>query len=182
MKQAFVFLIHAIGDLFVMLVILRFLLQLFRADFRNPLAQGVLQLTSPLVIPLRKLVPPIGKIDTATIVVALLAEFAILNLLNWLHPLPFSLGQLLLFSVIRTLVLTLQLVIFLIFIQVLMSWIGNPHNPIASLIGAVVEPIMRPIRRVIPPLGGLDLSPMVAILGLMAINIVIKQNLPGAFM
>lgn len=180
MKQAFLFLVHAVVDFYIIVVMLRFLLQYFRADFRNPLAQAILQLTSGLVVPARKILPPIGKIDTATLAVALVLEVLFIAFLSWFIPLDLSIPEFFAYGLLRTLLLLLRTLTFVVIIYVVLSWISNTHNPATTLISAIAEPVLRPIRRYMPLIGGLDLSPMVAILLLMAVNILVGQNLPGA--
>lgn len=178
MTAALEFLFRVVTDILVMVVLLRALLQWFRADFRNPLAQAILQLTSPLIIPLRKVIPAIGRIDTATVVAAVLLELVVVFLYSWFFSFGLSPLQILVYSLIRTVLLTMRLIVFVVFIGVLLSWISPGPNPAASIIHAIAEPVLRPFRRFIPPLGGLDLSPLVALLLIMAINIVIAQQLP----
>ncbi len=183
MRDAILFLFRATADFAVMIVLLRFFLQYFRAGFQNPVAQAILQLTSPLIVPLRRILPPIGKIDTATIVVALALELLVIALLGLmffgglLAP-----GTLIYVGIVRTLLLGFQLLTFIVFIYVILSWISpGAYNPIIAMIGAIADPLLRPVRRFMPPLGGLDLSPMVAILLLMAINIFLRQQLPFGY-
>ncbi|MEL7538451.1 MAG: YggT family protein [Pseudomonadota bacterium] len=180
MTEALLFLVRAVADLFVMFVLLRLLMQTFRADFRNPLAQAVLQITSPLIIPARRLLPPIGKFDTATIAVALIVEFAFLLFVNWVFfGGAFGVLQLALFSVLRCLSLTIWLMVFVLFVYVILSWVSSGYNPATAIVHSLAEPLLRPVRRIIPLVGGIDFSPMVLILLLMALNMVISSELPG---
>ncbi len=182
MTQALLFLVRAIADLFVIFVLLRLVLQYLRADFRNPLAQAVLQITSPLILPARKLLPPIGKIDTATIAVALIVEFAFLLFLNWIvYDSSYGPVSLILYSALRSVVLLVRLLIFAVLAYVILSWISPGPNPATAIVHTVAEPVVRPIRRFLPPFGGIDFSPMVAILLLMALNIVLVGWLPAVF-
>lgn len=179
MSQALLFLIRTIADLYVMVVLVRFLLQYFRADFRNPVAQAILQVTSPLIVPVRKLVPAIGKLDTATIAVAVAVEVLFVLLFYGLVGLPPNPLWIAIYALIRTVMLTIRVLIFAIFISVILSWISTGYNPAVAMISALSEPILRPFRRFVPLLGGLDLSPLVALLLLSALNILVAQQLPG---
>lgn len=162
-----------------MFVLLRLVMQTVRADFRNPFAQAVLQITSPLIIPARRILPPIGKIDTATIAVAVVVEFALLLFVNWISAGPsIGIGELFLFSILRCLSLTIWLIVLIMFVYVILGWISTGYSPAAVLVHSIAEPLLRPIRRFIPPLGGIDFSPMVLILLLMALNIAINAELP----
>ena len=178
MTQALLFLFRAIADLAVMVVLLRFFLQYFRANFQNPLAQAIMQITSPLVVPLRRLLPPLGKLDTATLTLALILEVVFIALLELFLKFPLSAGALVGYAAIRTLLLAFRLLTFIVFIYVILSWISPGYNPIAAMIGSIADPVVRPARRLLPPLGGLDLSPMIVILLLMAVNIFLAQQLP----
>ncbi len=178
MTEALQFLFRVTTDILVMVVLMRALLQWFRADFHNPMAQAILQLTSPVVLPLRKIIPPIGRIDTATVVAALLLELAVVFLFTWFFSFGLTPVQIVTYTLIRTVLLTLKLIVFVVFISVLLSWISPGPNPATAIIYSIAEPVLRPFRRFIPPIGGLDLSPLVALLLIMAVNIVVAQQLP----
>lgn len=147
------------------IVLLRFWMQWVRADFRNPLGQFIIAVTNPLVIPLRKILPSVGAIDTATVFLAYcvaLLKVYLLFLFNQISPPLLSL-------LIYTLGELIQHGIFIlfaaIFVQIIVSWI-NPHSyhPIVSIARSIAEPIMAPARKIIPPIGGLDLSPILVII------------------
>ncbi|MEM8983041.1 MAG: YggT family protein [Pseudomonadota bacterium] len=179
MTEALVFLVRSVAELFVIFVLLRLVMQTLRADFRNPFAQVVLQITSPLIIPARRILPPIGKIDTATITVAIAVEFALLLFINWISGGIAGFGALFLFSVLRCLSLLIWLLIAVLFLYVVLSWINTGYNPVTALVQSLAEPLLSPIRRIIPPLGGIDFSAMALILLLMALNIIIRTEVPG---
>ncbi len=155
--------------------LLRVLLPLARADFRNPLAQAILALTNWLVMPLRRILPPIGRVDTASVValviVQLLATLILFRLRTGaLFPLlPLALAAL------RSLVLaTLLLYTVLIFVYALLSFIApGARSPATALLASLCEPLLSPLRRVLPVVGGIDFSPLVAIIGLTALRILI---------
>ena len=179
MTEALLFLVRAIADLFVMFVLLRLLMQTLRADFRNPLAQAVLQITSPLIIPARRVLPPVGKIDTATIAVAYVVEFALLLFVNWIaNNGALGFGEIALYALLRCISLTIWLLILVLFIYVILSWISPGYSPASALVHSIADPVLRPVRRFVPPLGGMDFSAMLTILLLMALNIAIDTELP----
>lgn len=162
--------------LLVTVFLLRVLLPLARAETRNQLWQAVIRVTNPLVLPLRKVLPPIGKVDTASIVALIIVQAAAVALM-WLlggYPWIFTPAQFA-SSVFMTLVRTiLNFYIFALFLYVILSWIApGTNSPGAALIDTLCEPLLRPIRRIIPPLGGFDLSALFLIIGLQAINIAI---------
>jgi YggT family protein len=159
------FLVRAIADLVLGAFLLRWLLAVLRADFRNPLVQSLHRLTNPVILPLRRLLPSIGKTDTAT-VVALIA-FALVRSAILTVIYGYGLDSFGALAVGAFLVLVRMLLwIFLgaVFLSALLSWVADPYNPFSRLLVEVADPILQPIRRTLPLIGGLDLSPLVAIL------------------
>lgn len=170
------FLIHTIFTLYIVLVMLRMLLALARADFYNPLSQFIVTATSPVLTPLRKLIPSIGKVDTASLLLMLLLKIIELSLLvslgrRFALAIPVQ-------AILELLILVVWIYIFAIFIQAIASWItpglGNP-NPAISLLRSLTEPLLRPVRRVIPSIGMIDLSSMIVIIGLYVALIVLQS-------
>ncbi len=178
MNQALQFLFRAVADLIVWVVILRFLLQWFRADFRNQLSQAILQITSPIITPVRRVVPALGRIDTATVLVVVLLECVFVFLMFKFNGLSVGALDLVFYAALRSVYLTLQLIWIILLISVILSWLAQGYNPAAAFIHSISEPILRPFRRFIPPISGLDLSPMVALLLIYAVNIVVRQSMP----
>jgi YggT family protein len=160
---ALYYLIDTVLGFAVYAFLLRVLLPLVRADIRNPLTQAILALTNWLVLPLRRVLPPIGRIDTASI--AALAAVQIGATLM----LPLAVAAL------RSLVLaTLLLYTVLIFAYALLSFIApGVRSPVTALLASLCEPVIAPLRRVLPIVGGIDFSPLVAIVGLTALRILI---------
>ena len=165
LSNAGVFLVDFIFGLYILAVILRFLLQYVRADFYNPLAQAIVTITNPPLRPMRKYIPAIRSIDTSSLVLMLLLQM-IASLLIFLMQ-GFSVNPLALAVIAAGELLTKIVYVFIvaIFVQVIASWIApGTYNPVLALIDSLTSPLMRPVRRLIPPMGGLDLSPMVAIM------------------
>jgi len=165
MQNATIFLTQAIIGIVLYVVLLRFWMQWVRADFRNELGQFIISVTNPLVIPLRKILPPIGTIDTATIVLAwLIAVFKIFAFFL-LAPGQPNILQYLIFSIGLFIKASIYLFLAAIIIGVIASWI-NPHSyhPILSVARSISEPLLAPARRLIPSIGGIDFSPMVVLL------------------
>lgn len=165
MTQAIYFIVKTLAQLYLLLLLLRFWLPWLRADFRNPIAQGILRFTSPLVVPLRRFLPSISRLDTATVLVAFVIQFLTLLLLlsisnRLIQPLPVAIT-----AVVELVILSLNLFFFAILIKIILSWVA-PHNynPVTALLTTLSEPILRPFRRLIPPIGGLDISPVFAII------------------
>ena len=172
---ALVYLVETLLSLALFAFLLRLLLQWVRADFRNPLARALVQITNPMLVPLRRVLPAIGRFDTASgvaVLVLALAETAAAPLLyaGVLPPLP-TWGLLVLFELLR---MTLWTFFFAIFLYALLSLIApGTYSPAQSILTALAEPVLRPFRRIIPPLGGLDLSPLWAIILIQALLILL---------
>ncbi len=168
-----VFLIQIIFGAYILLVMLRFLLQLVKADFYNPISQFIVKATSPVLIYLRRIIPGLGGIDLASIIFMWILKAVELAMIMTLIGLPTS-YMIIAWAVPELIKLLFDIFIFAILIQVIMSWI-NPgaYNPAISLINSLVEPVLRPARRMIPPLGGLDLSPMLAMIGLYVLRMLV---------
>jgi YggT family protein len=169
---ALYFIVHTLLSMLLFVFMLRVLLQWARADFRNPLAQAVVKITNPLVMPLRRVLPPIGKVDTSSIVavliVAALGEL-ILSLFTGgaylADPLRFI--KLIVIKLIWT---TLNAYFWAVLIYSVLSMIApGGYSPMQSLLGALCEPVLRPFRRIIPPIAGLDFSPLWACLAIQAL-------------
>ncbi|MDH3373444.1 MAG: YggT family protein [Gammaproteobacteria bacterium] len=172
MRPALVFIINTIAQLYLLVMLLRLWLPWFRADFRNPIAQGILRLTSPLVIPVRRVIPPIGRLDTATVIVAFALQYLTVLVILTIKGISAGILPIALTSLIDLVLLSLRLFTFAIFIHIILSWIApGTHNPATAFIAMLVEPVLRPFRNLIPSIGGLDISPIFAIIGLQAIAI-----------
>lgn len=182
MTQALYFIIKTLAQLVLLVVLLRFWLPWLRADFRNPVAQGVLRLTSPLIVPLRRFLPPIGRLDTATVLVVFVLQYLVVLLLLALtgrmaDPLSIALA-----SVLELAIISLNLFFFAVLIMVILSWVApQTYNPVTAFVGGIAEPVLRPFRRIIPSLGGLDVSPIFAIILLKAGEIFLQTLKPFPF-
>jgi YggT family protein len=175
-------LIFIVDTLFALVVgafLLRLLCQIVRTDFRNPLVQAIVRLTNPLVMPLRRVLPPIGRVDSGSVVAVLLAQMLRTTLVLLLagDGLP-SAVPLLLLSVVELLDTTLLVFLGAIFLYVILSWVSpDGYTPAGRLLADLVEPLLRPFRRLVPPLGGLDLSPLAVILLLSVLRMVLNGRL-----
>ena len=169
------FLADSVLTFLVYAFLLRVLLQLVRTDFRNPLAQAVIALTNWLVLPLRKVLPPIRRFDTASLVALLAVQFGATLLLFRLRTGVVYPFVPLAMEALRALALSaLLLYTVLIFVYALLSFIApGARSPANALLAALCEPVLGPLRRVLPVVGGLDFSPLVAIVGLQALRILI---------
>ena len=178
LTQPAVFLVQVLFGLYAALVVLRFLLQLVRADFYNPLSQFIVRATKPLLNPLRRVIPGVSGMDIAALVLAwfvlTLEQLAILGLAGvGLQPLAAAL-----LAIPELISLIINIFLFAILIQVIISWI-NPgsYNPAISLIHSLTEPMLGSVRRRMPAMGGLDLSPMVVMVGLVVLEMLLVPPL-----
>jgi len=168
------FIIATLFGLYVLAIMLRLLFAWVGADFYNPISQFLVRITNPLLLPLRRVIPPIGRLDTATVVLMLLVQMASVALILLIRGLPLNPIVLLLVSLQELVGLAFNVFIFSILIQVVLSWV-NPHghHPVNSLLHALNEPILRPARRLLPPISGIDLSPLLALLALQVLKMLI---------
>jgi len=162
-----IFLIQVLFGAYIFVVMLRFLLQTVRADFYNPISQFTVKATTPVLRPLRRVIPGIGGIDIASIILMLILltiQQTLIMLVKGseLHPL-LAFAQ----AIPELVGLFINFFLFAVLIQVILSWVspGN-YNPAIALLNKLTDPILRPARRLIPSMGGLDLSPMVVMIGL----------------
>ena len=166
------FIVKTIGNLIVFVFLLRLMLQWVRMDFYNPISQFVFKVTNPLVAPLQRVMPRSRLVDVPGLVVLVLVTAAVNFLLLGIWGSDYSAAQFAYWIVARIINLGLLIYIICIIVLAVMSWIGPAgHNPIAGALRQLVEPVMRPFRRVIPTFEGIDFSPLVAIICLSALRI-----------
>ena len=173
--DALYFIVDSLLSFAVYAFLLRFLLPLARADFRNPLAQAILALTNWLVMPLRRLLPPVGRVDTASLVALLTVQFAATLILFRLQTGGLFPFLPMLEASLRSLALSaILLYTVLIILYAVLSFVApGVRSPATGLLASLCEPLLMPIRRVLPAVGGLDFSPLVAIVGLQALRLLI---------
>jgi YggT family protein len=173
--QALLFIFDALFTLLVIAFLLRVLMPLVRADFRNPFGDAVLKVTNPLVLPLRKFLPHGKRVDPSTLVALLIVQFAGTALLRAVAGGGFQLESILLNGLYDLLHRVLQFYFFAVLLYALLSWFaGAAYSPAAQILGRLVEPLLTPIRRVVPPLGGLDLSALFLLIALQALQILLR--------
>ena len=177
--NAIVFIVNTLAQLYLFVLLLRLWLPWLGADFRNPIAQAILKLTSPVVVPLRRIVPPVGKLDTATVLVAFIVQYLTIVVLLMIMGRSANFVAISLTALVNLVLLSLRLFTFAIIVRVILSWIAPAgYNPALAIIHTLTDRILRPFQRIIPPLGGLDLSPLFAIITLMAVTIVVAGLKP----
>jgi len=170
----FAFLIDILLHLYTLVLLLRLLLQWVKADFYNPVSQFIVKITNPVVIPVRRIIPGFGGIDMASLLLVLLITAVKLSLVALINGVPagdISALGLLLKTLLDTVDLVLNVFLFAIFIQAILSWVNpDPFSPPMQLLGSLTWPVLRPFRKLIPPMGGFDISPIFAIIAIMFIK------------
>jgi YggT family protein len=168
MTDALIYLVDSLFTIYLYVLILRFVMQLTRADFRNQIAHAVVTVTNPLIMPLRRILPPVRKIDTASVLAIIIIAAADIGLVTLIatHSLldPFAWMRLTLFTLVRAF---LMFFMGAIIVYAILGWVVPPgYSPPMALLTTVCEPLLRPFRRIIPPIGNIDLSPLWATLAL----------------
>ena len=171
--EALYFLINTAFTLYLMVVLLRFWLQLVRADFYNPFSQFVVKVTNPLVLPLRRILPSLGKLDTATLLLAYLLATAKFVVLQLVFSVSVQIGPSFILGGLLLLKEALNLVFWVLLIRAIMSWFSQGRNPMEYVFQQLTEPFLAPIRRILPPMGCLDLSVLVALVALKFLEILL---------
>lgn len=178
------FLIKTIADLFVLVLLLRFYLQVARAPFKHPLCQFVMAATNFAVLPLRKLVPSLRGYDSATMLLAWLVSMVSSVIILALNPLytlaaPQTWLALSLLAILDVFKQSLTLLMGAVIVQAVMSWV-NPYNPLSPVLDALTRPFLRPFRRA--TVGGVDLSPLILFLIIQVILMLPVQLLESSFL
>lgn len=178
MMQVGLLLVNTIGSLIVTLVVLRFLLQLVRADFYNPMSQFIVRFTNPMLMPLRRIIPGLGGFDLASVVLAYVLQMlfivAVLLMYGGIAPI----ANMLIWGAIALFALVLKIYFWGMVIVIIVSWIApSSYNPAVVLVQQLLEPVMQPVRNIVPDLGGLDLSPIFLFLGIKIIEILLIGTL-----
>ncbi len=172
-----IYLIQTLLSLYLVAMLLRFLLQLVRADFYNPISQFVVKITNPLVVPLRRVVPGYAGVDTASLLLAVLLQVAGIAVVAFIRfgtippPVPLLLGGLL--GVVALLV---QMYFFALLAMIILSWVAQgSRHPAIHLLYQITEPLMAPMRKLLPPMGGLDFSPILAFILINVVQIALQH-------
>ncbi len=174
------FLISVIFSMYIGAIIVRLLLGFARADFHNPLSQFIVKITNPVLVPLRRFIPAVGKVDTAAVLLAFgltVLKVVLLSLIGYyaINNVP----QLLFFSLGDFIKAIIYIYLFALIVHAVITWVGTPEgNPFVPLLKSITNPIVNPIRKVVPMVGVMDFSPLVAIL-LLNVLLIIVANIFG---
>ncbi|AMS15491.1 MULTISPECIES: YggT family protein [Pseudomonas] len=184
LNTAAVYVLQTLGSLYLLIVLLRFVLQLVRADFYNPLCQFAVRATQPLLKPMRRVIPSLFGLDMSSLILAIVVQLLLMALTLLLtygttgNPL-----QLLIWSIIGVTALFMKIFFFALIISVILSWVApGSHNPGAELVNQICEPALAPFRRILPSMGGLDISPILAFMVLKLIDMLVINNLAAMTM
>ncbi|RKF15668.1 YggT family protein [Alginatibacterium sediminis] len=175
--QAFQYLINIVFDLYLMIVLLRIWLQLVRADFYNPFSQFVIKATNPVVAPLRRIIPGLGGVDWASVLIAFAVaalKWALLmgmtGAISW-QFLPYIAAL----NVVKE---AGTMIFWVLLLRAILSWVSQGRSPVEYVMSQLSEPLLSPIRRVIPAIGGLDLSVLVLFIILNFLNLLMAGWIP----
>jgi YggT family protein len=181
-SEIFGYLIQTFLSIYLVAMLLRFLLQVARADFYNPISQFLVKITNPLVIPLRKVIPGYGGLDLASLLLALVLQaggivaILVLNGLGFPSPL-----QLLVWSSLGVVGLLVNIYFFALLAMIILSWVApGSSNPAIYLLYQITEPVMAPVRKILPSMGGLDFSPILVFILINVIQIALRHMAAGA--
>ena len=167
LNDAAIFVIQTLGSLYQLIVLLRFILQLVRANFYNPLCQFAVKATQPLLKPLRRVIPSMFGLDMSSLVLALIVQMVLFAVILLLSGYKVDVLFLVPWGLIGIFALFLKILFWAMIISVILSWVApGSHNPGAELVQQITEPVLAPFRRIIPNLGGLDISPIFAFIAL----------------
>ena len=165
MENGAISLLRLFIDFYSVLLLIRFLLQLVQADFFNPVSQVILKVTAPVVEPLTRIIPTIKNFNLSALCAAVLVKWSFFAILVPLGSvMPSQLGIFLIISLISLIKPLIQIYLYGILIIAISSWIGTTDHPFVRLTNQIIDPYMRPFRNIIPPIGLIDISPMIAIL------------------
>jgi len=163
--------IRLVVDIYATVLLVRLLLQLVQADFFNPLSQTIFKITAPVVEPLHKIFPTIGRFNTAALVSAILVKWSLfIIMIAFGQVLVEQLPTYLFIAALSLLGTLIEIYFYGILIVAISSWIGTTSHPTVRLVSQIIDPYMKPFRKIIPPLGMIDISPMVAIFTLIFIR------------
>ncbi|MGH8751261.1 MAG: YggT family protein [Burkholderiales bacterium] len=180
-SQALQFLLQTVFDLLSLALLMRFYMQSLRVSFRNPVGEFIIALTDWLARPARRVIPGLFGLDLASFILAWILQLLLLVLLYWTRGFVFgsapgiAAGILLALALLEIIRLSLYLLMFVVIVQVMFSWV-NPYAPLAPLFNSLARPFLRPFKRLIPPIGNVDLSPFFVLVLAQLVLILISQG------
>lgn len=175
--QGGLFLLQFLAGLIIFVLLLRFMLRATYVDWRHPVVTFIAKVTNPLCAPINKILPIRGRWDWSALITALVLQALFAVLVGYLTNQSFSPLLITIYSVTEILNQLLDLMFWLIIIQAVLSWISPGYNPNTAVFYQLAQPILTPFQKVIPPMGGIDLSPIVAILAIKLTQIVVVGSI-----
>ena len=176
-SDIFSLVIDTLSSLYLMIILMRFVLQISRADFYNPICQFIVKATNPLLVPIRRVVPGIAGVDIASLVLAVLFQSVVLLLKVFVmtQTIP-NLLSIALMAAVMALSVMIKIYFYALLAMIIASWVapGNRH-PALMLINQITAPLMKPFQNILPPMGGLDLSPILVFLVLQVLEKVVAH-------
>ena len=167
LTQAIAFVVETLFNIFILTALVRFWMQALRAPARNPLAQFTMALTDFAVKPMRRILPGLFKLDIASLAVAWIAQIALLLVLSLLQGVEIvngaALSVILFLAVVKLLRLTVYIIMGAVFLQALLTWV-SPYHPVAPFFEALTRPFLKPFQRAAPPIGGVDITPVLVLI------------------
>jgi len=167
LNQAIAFVIETVFNIFILTALVRFWMQALRAPARNPLAQFTMALTDFAVKPMRRLLPGFFKLDVASLAVAWIAEVVLLAILSLLQGVEIvngaALSVILFLALVKLVRLTVYIIMGAVLLQALLSWV-NPYHPVAPFFEALTRPFLKPFQKAVPPIGGVDITPVLVLI------------------
>ncbi len=177
-NESLTLIIGTLGNIFALLVVLRFLLQLAHADYYNPISQAIARFTKTPLAPFQKLVPKIAGRDFSALVLAFMVMLATLVLLQLVNGRGVDLPTVVLVTLVRLLSMMLDIYFYAVIASVIISWVApNSYHPAPQLINQLTEPLFKLARRVVPAMGGLDLSPILIFLAIQVAQLQLQRLL-----
>jgi len=165
--NALTYLVGTLLDLYITAVLLRLLLQWVRADFYNPVCQFLVKVTNPAIVPLRRVIPSIRTLDTASVVLIVALELFSVWIASRISSSPLSFQEIVIFSFMKLVATLLMTYLILIIASVILSWVSaRIQHPVVPLVYKLTEPVLAPFRKIIPPIAGIDLSPLFALIAI----------------
>ncbi|MCO6441906.1 MAG: YggT family protein [Nitrococcus mobilis] len=172
------FLIDTLFSLYILVVMLRFLLQWVRADFYNPISQFLVRLTQPALKPLRRVIPGFAGIDLSSVVLMVILQIVSLALIMAVYGVTPKLSYLIIRTPAELLSMLLNLYLVAIIVQAVLSWVQpDAYHPAMLLLYSLTEPVLRPFRQIVPVIGGIDLSPLAALITIEVLKLLILPPL-----
>ena len=176
-SQGGLFLLQFLAGLVIFALLLRFFMRATHIDWRHPVVNFIAKATNPLCAPLNQVLPRPNRWDWSALVTAAVIQALVVLLIGWLTERQFGIPLIVISSVTEIMNQLLDMMFWLIIIQVVLSWVSPSYNPNTAIFYALAEPILKPFQRLIPPMGGLDLSPIAAIVSIKLIQIVVVGSI-----